>query len=78
VYAEDIVLVLCVSLCNSVLIQHIDSKLVTFVLVKKSILIKNGGHLGFGGHFEFYDSQNMYARNIVLILCKFLGDFVLI
>ena len=39
---------------------------------------KNGGHLGFGSHFEFCYHKNVYAWNFVLLPCISVCDFVLI
>jgi hypothetical protein len=40
--------------------------------------MKIGGHLGFGGHFEFCDDIFFYAGNIVLISWMFVCNSVLI
>ena len=39
---------------------------------------KNGGHLGFGGHFELCDNEKFYVGHIVWIQCMSICDFVLI
>ncbi len=65
-------------MCDFVLIRLTHSGLFPKKIAKPPDFVENGGHLGFGGHFEFCNHENVNTGHIVVILCMSMCAFVLI